>query len=555
MATSALLGMVDPKQLSNDLKLERKRPLDLRLRERPPVHERIKVRPGLVRVEPTRPKLVERPKFTIKPGSPKPAAPKADTFRIQFAGIYCLRESFTDGGSDSDEPYVLFTVFTKGQAGDPAKVLVTRSAVYENVHDGIDSGDDWGPLPPLMYVFGADEPQPAQDIGILATVMEHDHGDPNKYRDVIKAGVGAVAAGVTAWTGVVVPEEVQGLVTSGVNAVVDSGDDVIATAATEFSAASFAGMAGLPLTHFKQQLHYHFFIECAGGDAHYFVFFRVVQDPPPNHSAWQWSRVGGEIKDSPAIAARTNTRRDVFVRGQDDRLWQNEWTETAGWGTWRSDDPAGGLASGVTAISAGPDVLEAYVRGTEGNAWCRAWHADGGWQPWLNHGGQIQGPPSACARTFSTRDVVVWGTDNHLWLKQFDGGAWSDWQFVDVVMTSPPSICAVDATTFDVYFRGTNDALFQIFATVNGWGPVIAHDGKLASPPIAVCPDPTRREILARGADGALWHKRWFQSAGWQAWERVGGEISAAPGAVSAGGLLDVVVRDSDGALSNAWRA
>lgn len=89
---------------------------------------------------------------------------------VQYTGINCFGE--TDEFSASDEPYVVFGIITgKGTSA-------TRTRVYENVDSGESQID-------LIQLYKGK----ARGLTISVLLMEHDEGDPNKYRDLVKTAV------------------------------------------------------------------------------------------------------------------------------------------------------------------------------------------------------------------------------------------------------------------------------------------------------------------------------------------------------------------------------
>jgi LGFP repeat len=91
---------------------------------------------------------------------------------VQYTGLMCFGETDSDGGSDSDEPYVALGVTT---ASGGAEV---RSRIYED----IDGGES---QPDLIEIYRG----LPQGISITTLLMEHDDGDPDKYRAVIAKAV------------------------------------------------------------------------------------------------------------------------------------------------------------------------------------------------------------------------------------------------------------------------------------------------------------------------------------------------------------------------------
>lgn len=76
---------------------------------------------------------------------------KPTTYRVEYTGMYCQRESGDRLGRwlDSDEPYFIFAS-TLGYSGES---WTQNTGIYD-VDDGIDSTDNWGAIPSPFFVAG-----------------------------------------------------------------------------------------------------------------------------------------------------------------------------------------------------------------------------------------------------------------------------------------------------------------------------------------------------------------------------------------------------------------
>lgn len=100
---------------------------------------------------------------------------------VRYRGLYCFGE--TNEPSASDEPYVLLGTVPP----PPAAPFSGRSQIYEGVDGGDSREDNIELYRGLPYGLA---------LGVV--LMEHDSGDPDKYRGVIEKGVVAAASAVTA---------------------------------------------------------------------------------------------------------------------------------------------------------------------------------------------------------------------------------------------------------------------------------------------------------------------------------------------------------------------
>lgn len=105
---------------------------------------------------------------------------------VHYTGLYCFGQTdFDQGAPDwlgSDEPYVIASVST------PQIAATYRSRIYEDV----DSGDS---RPDLIEIYRGKP----YGININTIVMEHDFGEPDKYKEEVqKIVLGVHAAGTVA---------------------------------------------------------------------------------------------------------------------------------------------------------------------------------------------------------------------------------------------------------------------------------------------------------------------------------------------------------------------
>ena len=151
---------------------------------------------------------------------------------VQFTGMHCFGETDSDQLSTGDEPYAIVGVTT------PQVASTTRTRVY----GGIDAGES---CPDLVEVYRG---RP-YGINIASVVMEHDFGDPDKYKDEVQKAVAeahefgkqalgyipAVGPLLAAAAGKFLDKYVPA-VGAEVNNWLDSGDDRVGTSTLTLSA-------------------------------------------------------------------------------------------------------------------------------------------------------------------------------------------------------------------------------------------------------------------------------------------------------------------------------
>lgn len=142
---------------------------------------------------------------------------------VHYTGIVCFGETDNDQLSSADEPYVVMGVI------NPTGTSTFRTQIYE----GVDAGES---RPDLIELYRG---KPG-GLTISVLFMEHDDGDPDKYKAAMQTAVGTAFTGITALIAII---PVVGPVIAGVigpilsavaptvgaelNRLLDTEDDVI----------------------------------------------------------------------------------------------------------------------------------------------------------------------------------------------------------------------------------------------------------------------------------------------------------------------------------------
>jgi len=108
-------------------------------------------------------------------------AARAQNFFVEFNRLQCVEETDWDGGSDSDEPYVVFAVARVN--GLASSVIVQKSSVFSDV----DTGETRGEIRTLWGLNGTAQPINLGQLVILAQVMEHDSSSPTQVVSLVQA--------------------------------------------------------------------------------------------------------------------------------------------------------------------------------------------------------------------------------------------------------------------------------------------------------------------------------------------------------------------------------
>ena len=98
---------------------------------------------------------------------------------VHYTGLVCFRETTSDQGSNSDEPYAILGVIS------PAGTLATRTRVYEDVDDGESRPD-------LLEIYRGKP----RGLTISTLLMEHDSDNPDEYKAAMKSAVAIAFKGI-----------------------------------------------------------------------------------------------------------------------------------------------------------------------------------------------------------------------------------------------------------------------------------------------------------------------------------------------------------------------
>lgn len=140
---------------------------------------------------------------------------------VRYTGMVCYAE--TSELSASDEPYAAIGVITAHGT----------SAFATRVYEDVDAGESVPDLTELIYT-------PPTGITITVLLMEHDEGDPNKYREIVQKGVEKgfskvkdalplipTVGPILAIVGPPILDAIAPIVTETINELLGTGDDNI----------------------------------------------------------------------------------------------------------------------------------------------------------------------------------------------------------------------------------------------------------------------------------------------------------------------------------------
>ena len=247
-----------------------------------------------------------------------------EPLQIRFEGLYCREEAFRDQSSNSDEIYFITEVIDVARAeAEAPPILHPRGSHHYGDVDTREIREG-----PVVSVYtGA-----PKDITLVVTVMEFDFGDPNAFReevrvatDVALAIIGAVACAPggpgAAAACAAIGAGIGDLISSFVNDILDTGDDLIEASSIFLPADELANMYRQPLLERRGDrdegrggitIRYNFHTRHnENEDADYYVLFKVHD--PNLHTVLPGARA--EVAPSDLVVTRLEvTGRPVILR-------------------------------------------------------------------------------------------------------------------------------------------------------------------------------------------------------------------------------------------------
>ena len=262
------------------------------------------------------------------------------------------------------------------------------------------------------------------------------------------------------------------------------------------------------------------------------VFARGADGTLMHFDGAQWRSLGGGAVGAPDACSWGPDRVDVFVRGEDNKLWQKARIDGQ-WAPWHNH--GGSLTSAPTCVSSAPNRIDVFARGAGGTVIHRSWTGSQ-WTEWQSLGGELPegSAPDAASWGANRIDVFIRGTDGALWQKASTGTGSTLWHKLGGTLTSDPGAVSWGPNRIDVFARGTDGQMMQIAWNGTRWTDWFPQGGRFnaGSSPDAASVATNRLAMFARGEDGALWRKQWDGSR-WGEWLRIGGAITSDPGAVA----------------------
>lgn len=181
---------------------------------------------------------------------------------IVNTGMICFGETDYDGGSGSDEIYLITNIFTE-EAGQ-SRVRTQMTGVFDDVDAG-------GTFPTSRILYWGE----VKDMTLTATCMEQDYGDAEALTDKAHQVAEAAAAAARA-AGYDVPKWTPGVLAELASALFGTGDDNLGTATEHLPAARLEQMVNAPEL-VERGIKHKFFTMHTGGGSTYKFYYNVIR--------------------------------------------------------------------------------------------------------------------------------------------------------------------------------------------------------------------------------------------------------------------------------------
>lgn len=231
-----------------------------------------------------------------------------------------------------------------------------------------------------------------------------------------------------------------------------------------------------------------------------------------------WTQIPGYTLSSPALLG-VGTTLYMVVRGTDNGIYFNSWTSVGGWSGWQS---LNGFTIDVPAIASRPTDLHVVVRGSDNGIYDKVMNlSTGTWSSWTQIPGATISSPTLASWTYNVNitwpyalTLVVRGSDNGIYHKDFTYNSWSEWSKVPGATADKPSMFRAqrELGTEKIEYlavRGTDNNIYWGKFTNYSWSGWTNVPGTTLSYPV-IGKDPNSMSstmclLAVRGPDNLVW--------------------------------------------------
>jgi hypothetical protein len=307
------------------------------------------------------------------------------------------------------------------------------------------------------------------------------------------------------------------------------------------------------------------------------------------HQDMPWSgafSIGGFFPAGAPVAAvaRMQNHLDLFVVGNDGRVYTSWWHEGQPWSgandNWMSIGGFFPPGCSVTALSRTPDHLDVFVIGNDGRVYTSWWHDGVGWSGindnWMSLGGFFPSTAvvTALSRVSNHLDVFITGNDGRVYTSWWhDGVGWSgindNWMSLGGFFPPGNKVSAVSRMPdhLDLFITGNDGRVYTSWWVEGaGWSGIndnwagIGGFFPVKAPITSVARLSNHLDLFITGNDGRVYTSWWHEGQPWSGaadnWMSIGGFFP--PGGPIAGHArvsnhLDLFIIGNDGQAWTSW--
>jgi hypothetical protein len=308
--------------------------------------------------------------------------------------------------------------------------------------------------------------------------------------------------------------------------------------------------------------------------------YRAKQKDSNGFSWSDWKPMGGSWHRDPVVAANADGRLEVFIVGDDHHLYhsrQLKKDEPSGdnWSGWESlgEHSLGGLWPGMPAVAGNADGrLEVFLRGEDAKLYHSSQTAANGssWSPWKAFGGSWHRDPVVSVNADGRLEVFNVGNDTqlwHCWQTAPSSGTYADWLSLGGAWSPPrdkwspgaPAVGLDRNGQLNVFMRGDDT---QIYTALQDTNPRAKWSNWLQMPegvwhhdPVVAANSKRELSVFVVGDDTTLYRCGLLKDSGWFAMP--GGTWHRGPATIghNADGRLEAFIVGRDSHLYHAWQA
>lgn len=301
-----------------------------------------------------------------------------------------------------------------------------------------------------------------------------------------------------------------------------------------------------------------------------------------------WKSLGGFFKPGSRVAAtsRNPGNIDLFICGTDGRIYNSWWYAGEEWSgvndNWRGLGGVFPAAAPVAAVSKSPTSVDLFVCGNDGRVYTSWWNEGSDWSgvndTWMSLGGIFPAgaPVAAISKSPSNLDLFICGTDGRVYTSWWAAGQpWSgindSWRSIGGIFPAgtPVSVASRTPANLDVFVGGTDGRVYtswwsagQDWSGVNDSWRSLGGIFPAGLPVAAISKSPTSLDLFVAGNDKRIYTSYWNGGSDWSGtnddWralapeEKTFGSQVLTPAGTALGGTASITVR-RDGTWTSSF--